>query len=113
MKTLKCPGCGLPTESSNYYFSMSIKCRNCGYSVLPLSAGACFYDRLKLESEPHDPFKGFLGGESLSSKLALLCLFSSAVSAWTIDYRQFTIVAFVGFVLFGALYAFLRIRSLR
>jgi hypothetical protein len=73
---------------------------------------ASIYDKLKIDSAPHDPFQGFLGVESLSSKLAMLFLFSSAVSAWSIDFRYFTVVAFSGFILFGAFYAFLRIRSL-
>lgn len=112
MKVQNCRNCGLPCESSNYYFSMNIKCRNCGHSSLPLNSGACFYDKLKIESKPHDPFKGFLSSESLSSKLAMLSLLSSAVSAWSLELRYFTMVAFFGFIMFGSFYGFLRLRNL-
>jgi len=112
MQIAKCPNCALPFESSNYYLKgMNIKCRNCGYSGLPLNSGACFYDKIRVETKPHDPFKGFLSAESLLSKLAMLSFSSALISAWSIDLRYFTIVSFFGFVMFGALYAFFRIRS--
>jgi hypothetical protein len=111
MKVSNCRNCGLPTESSNYYFSMNIKCRHCGHSSLPLNAGACFYDKIKTESKPHDPFQGFLSSEFLCSRLAMLFLLSSAISAFSLELRYFTIVAFFGFIMFGSFYGFLRIRN--
>lgn len=110
----RCAHCGLPVESSNYYLrGMAIKCRNCGYSALPLSAGACIYDRIKVSKPegPHEPFKEELNPRSVLSRLALLSFFSSAASVWSPELRFFTAASFAGFLLFSLMYGFLRVRD--
>ncbi len=106
----RCPNCGYPVESSNYYLrGMAIKCRQCGHSDLPLSAGACIYERLKVEKPtPEAPFAE-LEPRYIFPKLALLSIFSSAASVWSSDLRSFTAASFALFLLFSALSLALRL----
>ncbi len=112
MEIPRCPNCGFPVESSNYYLrGMAIKCRQCGHSGLPLSAGACIYDRLKIDKPaPQEPFSE-LEPRTVFPKLALLSIFTSAASAWAPDLRLFTAASFGGFLLFSALSLASRIRD--
>lgn len=113
MQLEKCSNCGLPFESGgNSPAGLHKKCPHCGHSRLPPAPGTGFIDRLRVETRPHDPFKsGLLGPESLLSKLALMSFFSAVISAWSAELRYFTLVAFFGFIMFGSLYWFLRMRS--
>jgi hypothetical protein len=113
MDIAKCPVCGMPVESSNYYLrGMAIKCRHCNHSGLPLAGGACIYDRIKIEREPpRDPFRAELSLQSIFSKLALMGLFCSLVAVWFMELRPFTAVSFSAFLLFSAMYGFLRLRE--
>lgn len=111
MDISRCPKCGMPAESSNYYLKgMVLKCRYCGHSGLPLSGGACIYDKIK-KIEPHRPFENELSPQTVFSKLALLSFFSSMVSVWSFDLRTFTIVSFAGFIIFSVFYGVLRLRN--
>ncbi len=109
----KCPNCGMPVESSNYYLrGMSIKCRHCNHSGLPLASGACIYDKLKIKREPpRDPFRDELSISHLSSKLALAGFFCSLIGIWFMELRTFTILAFSAFLIFSAIYGFMRFRG--
>lgn len=112
MQLEKCANCGLPFESGGSSpAGLHKKCPHCGHSRLPPAPGTPFIDKLRAEVPPHDPFKGMLGPESLFSKLSLLSLLSSVISAWSIDLRYFTVVSFFGFLMFGCLYGLLRLRS--
>jgi hypothetical protein len=113
MSVSKCPNCGLPMESSNYFArGMAIKCRNCNYSGLPVNSGACLYDKVKLkQEEPEDAFKNELSLEALSSKLALASFFVSFVSLASIEMRVLTMASFVGFIMFSIFYAFFRLKN--
>ncbi|MEW6722679.1 MAG: hypothetical protein AB1324_05445 [Candidatus Micrarchaeota archaeon] len=112
MEIPKCSNCGMPLESSNYYArGMTIKCRHCNHSALPLVAGACFYNRIKKEEQPREAFNE-LDPQSLLTKLSLALLFVSVVSAWAIEMKPFTIATFAGFLALFAFSFFLRLRSL-
>lgn len=112
MHVPKCSQCGMPVESSNYYArGMTMKCRHCGHSALPVNSGACLYGRFKKETEPYEPFKNELSFESITSKLALVGFFASLVSLGSPEMRSFTMTAFFGFVMFGTFYGFLKIKG--
>jgi hypothetical protein len=101
----------MPLESSNYYVrGMTIKCRHCNHSGLPLVAGACFYNRIRKEEPPREALE--LDPQSLLSRLSLALLFISIVSAWAIELKPFTVATFAGFVALFAFSFFLRLRSL-
>ncbi|MEW6036602.1 MAG: hypothetical protein AB1529_08385 [Candidatus Micrarchaeota archaeon] len=108
----KCSHCAMPVESSNIHLrGMLLKCRYCGYSGLPLNAGACFYDKIEIERpEPYDAFRGEFGPRSVLSHLALLSLFSAMLSLWWESLGGLTLALFSGFALFSALYVFARLK---
>ena len=113
MNISKCPNCGMPMESSNYYLhGMTIKCRYCSYSGLHLNAGVCLYDKIKVKQveEYQDAFNTQLNSESIFSKFALLGLFSFIASVWAVDMRSFALVSLIGFLMFSVFYCFVRIR---
>jgi hypothetical protein len=104
----------MPAESSNYYLrGMNLKCRHCGYSGLPLAAGVCIYDKLKVNrpEDPGDRFGKDLAPGRIFPRMALLSLFTSVVSVMSVDLRLLTSVSFAGFVLFAAFSVFFRFRE--
>ena len=109
----KCHHCGMPVESSNYALKgMAVRCRYCGFSELPLSSGACFYDKLNMSSREHpDRFSSELAPSSVYPKLALVSLFLFFASIWSVEMRPFTMASLLGFVLFALISAFLRLRD--
>ena len=113
MEIPRCAHCGAPVESSNFYLrGMAIRCRQCGYSALPLASGACIYDRIKVaKPEPHEPFNEELNPKSMLSRLALLSFFLSAASVWSSELRAFTEASFVAFLLFSLMLGCLRFRD--
>lgn len=68
------------------------------------------YKKMKKE-KPVDAFKKDLSLESMSSKIALANFFLFVVSLGALDMKTLTIASFVGFIMFSAFYAFLRIRN--
>jgi hypothetical protein len=109
----KCSHCAMPAESSNLHLrGMLIKCRYCGYSGLPLKAGACFYDKIEIEKpERYDVFKADFAPPSVLSRLALISLFSTLLSVWWASLGGLTLALFSGFALFSAFYVFLRLKD--
>ncbi len=103
----------MPVESSNYYLrGMAVRCRYCGYSELPLSSGACFFDRLNMASrEQPDRFSSEMAPSSIYPKLALLSLFLFFVTSWSLEMRPLTAASLAGFMLFALASAFLRLRD--
>jgi hypothetical protein len=104
----------MPLESSNLYLrGMTLKCRHCGYSGLPLASGACIYDRVTVASSEgqKEPFRDDLNPASIISKLALLSFFFSAASVWSPEMRPFTAGSFAAFLLLSLFYVVLRMRD--
>jgi hypothetical protein len=109
----KCPHCGKPVDSSNFYIhSMTLKCPACGYSGPPGTSGISIYDKIKVDKgTPHDPFIGELSLQTISSRLALVGLFSASVFVWFPEMKQFAVVSFSAFLLFSSMFGFLRLRQ--
>lgn len=111
MNVSKCPNCGMPMESSNLYAKgMTIKCRHCNQSGLPLNSGACIYDKIKRE-KPESDFDNAFDLQSLFSKMALVSFFVFIVSIGSLETRNFAVVSFIGFLLFSVFYGFLRFKN--
>src|SRR4030095_4201875 len=107
----RCPNCGFPAESSNYYIrSMTLKCRHCGHSSLPLTTGVCIYDKIK-KVEPNEPFRDELNPRTFLSRFAIVSLFSSLISLWSAELRTFSLLSFGGCIVFSLFYGFLRLRD--
>jgi hypothetical protein len=112
MEITRCPNCGMPLESSNYYLrGMTMKCRHCNFSGLPINSAACIYDKMKIQKDEIDSFREELGPESVSSKLAIISLFSFIVSAGAAELQNFAFVSLAGFLMFSAFFAFMRLRK--
>ncbi|MFH0885381.1 MAG: hypothetical protein V1861_06755 [Candidatus Micrarchaeota archaeon] len=109
----KCPRCGKSVDSSNFYIhSMTLKCSECGYSGSPRASGASFYDKMKVDkSSPHDPFSEELSLQTISSRLALMGLFSAFVFMWFPEMKTLAVVSFSAFLLFSSMFGFLRLRQ--
>jgi len=104
----------MPIESSSYYArGMTMKCRHCGYSGLPLTLGACIYDKIKIEKpeKPKDIFESELSPQGVLSKLAMISLLSFLVSIWSPGLRSFSAGAFLAFFAFSFAYGFLRLKN--
>ena len=109
----KCPRCGKPVGSENFYIhSLTLKCPECGYSGPPGAIGVSILDKMKIEkSTPHDPFRGDLSLQTLSSRLALMGLFSALVFVWFSELKPIAAASFIAFLLFSSMFGFLRLRG--
>lgn len=61
--------------------------------------------------EPEDYFKKDLSLESIFSKFAIGCFAVFLVTLGSVETKTFTMVAFVGFLMFSLFYGFLRFRN--
>jgi|GEM_PF-2619070 len=115
MATLICPNCGKHLESEDMQFSgIAVKCRECGYSGMPMKPEDSLYEKVKKQQE-EDPseFEIDVSLESIFSKMALVSLFAFTVSFASADLRDFSLAAFLGFLLFSVSYAFARFKTAR
>ena len=101
----------MPAESGAYY-TQGINCRHCNYSGQPLNPTVYFYDKAKALHKRVDAFSEELGPEPLSSRMALVSLFTFVVSVGT-TMHTFAIVSLAGFLMFSVFYAFMRIVNSR
>ena len=101
----------MPAESGSYLVQGMVNCRHCGYSGQPMNPTAYFYDKAKAQQKAADVFKEELGPEPLSSKMALVSLFTFAVSVGINGMRELAMVSLAGFLMFSVFYAFLRVLS--
>lgn len=113
MTTLICPNCGKHLESQDLQFSgIAVKCSGCGYSGTPLKPENSLYEKVKKqqEEEPSE-FDIDVSLESIFSKMALVSLFAFSVSFASADLHDFSLAAFLGFLLFSAFYGFSRFKK--
>lgn len=77
---------------------------------MPLAGGACIYEHIDVELDS-DGDAMLLELKGLSSKLAVIGLFASVISIWSIDLKAFAISSFFAFLIFSGLYLYLRNRG--
>ena len=99
----------MPAESGTYLVQGMVNCRNCGYSGQPMNPTAYFYDKAKSRQKEVDIFKEELGLEPLSSKMALVSLFTFVVSVGLNGMKELAMGSFAGFLMFSVFHAFLRV----
>ena len=110
MKGSTCPKCGWPVECLAN--GMTIKCRKCGHSDVPVNSPVDLYTKAKLNRvKPIDAFENELSMQSVFSKLALISLFLFLVSLGTVEMRSLTIAALAGFLMFSFFYGFFRVKN--
>lgn len=110
----RCPRCGKPVDSGNFYIhSNTLKCPSCGYSGPPGVKGVSLYERMKdqREPEPRDPFEDALSLQSIFSKFALMGFFLSLISVWFAELHYLVLASFSAFVLFSCMYCFVRLKG--
>jgi len=61
--------------------------------------------------EPEDEFKKDLSLQSIFSKFAIGCFIAFIITLGSTETKTFTMVAFVGFLMFSLFYGFLRFRN--
>jgi hypothetical protein len=110
----KCPRCGKPVDSGNFYIhSMTLKCPSCNYSGPPGAKGASLYERMKdqREAPPRDPFEDALSLQSVFSKFALAGFILSLTLVWFPELRPVAFASFSASVLFSCMYCFVRLKG--
>ncbi|MBD3210933.1 hypothetical protein GF318_06155 [Candidatus Micrarchaeota archaeon] len=111
MASPRCPKCGKELESSDIVFTgMAVRCGDCGYDGPPLKTGDSYYEMLKKRKSEEAPsdFEIDMSLSSIFFKMALVSLFAFIISLYSIEMKEFTIAAFIGFILFSAFHFFAR-----
>jgi hypothetical protein len=103
----------MPVDDDDNFRGIAIECRNCGYSGAPLKAQPSLYAKAKVEEDdPVDEYyRTHMGLDSIFSKMALGSLVAALLSVVAAELHAFTMVAFLGFLLFSVLYGFVRVKS--
>lgn len=111
MSSSSCPNCGKILQRSDYIMNgLAIQCNDCGYSGAPLKPENSYLQKLK-DKEPRSDFEIDMNLDSIFSKMAIVSFFAFAVSLTSVELKGFTIISFVGFLLFSVFCLFIRSRS--
>lgn len=105
-----CPQCGFPIESGSYLPGL-IYCQQCNFKGAPSLSAAKPVAKHKTEESESDSFNEELGPLSISSKMAFISLFAFFVVSLVGLHNNFSLVFFVGFLIFSISYIFLRVRN--
>jgi hypothetical protein len=103
----------MPVDDDDNFRGLAIECRKCGYSGAPLKAQPSLYEKAKAEEDDpvDDYYNAHMKLDSVFSRIALGSFVAALVSAMATELHAFTMVAFLGFLLFSVLYGFVRIKG--
>lgn len=112
----KCPKCGKDIGMENFFIhSMTVQCPACGYSGAPAKTAPRADNPANIlkhdAGAPYDPFASDMSLQAISSRIALAGLFLTFVFVWFPELRAFAAISFSAFILFSAMFGFLKFRG--